>query len=295
MRILLTGGSGYLGWFLTRSLGLRHSLAATSWNHPIGHTSAKAVNIDLRNAQACDDLMQNLQPEAIIHAAALSQTTECERSLQLAHECNVTATRNLVQSAERLAHRPHFAFVSTDLVFDGEKGWYSEKDPPNPIMVYGKTKLEAEGVVSRFSGPWTIVRSALIYGWLACPRPSFLTWMLRGIESASGTLFADEFRTPVFVDDLALALERVVTNRFTGTLHVAGPERLSRYDFGLRVARAFALPPENVRAGLLAEATVAAPRPRDVSLNIELLRSQLDLKPRMPAEALELIAARERH
>lgn len=217
----------------------------------------------------------------------MALTSDCERDPEGAHASNVSATANLLQAAQMQPAPPFFLHVSTDLVFDGTVGNYSENDPPNPIMVYGRTKLAAEQLVRESAVPCAVVRSSLVFGPPGSGRKSFLDWMIDGIREGKGVLFADEYRTPVYVDDLCMFLETACIRAATGTWHCAGPERLSRYEFGLRVAEAFALPAANVRKGYLRDTPIAAPRPADVSLDISKARQYLGFRPLFPAGALE--------
>lgn len=293
-RILITGASGFLGGDLARWLEGRYNVVAAWRSRPIEFHRAEAVQFDFRDQAQCAEVLERYSPGHIVHAGAMTSTGECERQPSAAYETNVLGTQALLKAAAALRSPPHFVYISTDLVFDGKKGNYREEDETNSIMAYGRTKLEGEVCVRSYTGVFTILRSALMYGPLNPERSSFLDWMVSGIREGEGVLFDDEFRTPIYVEDLCAIIEAVLAGNQTGTFHCGGGERLSRWQFGLRVAEAFGLPGENVRRGLLSDAQLAAPRPRDVSLDISRARSQLGFYPTPVTQALTDIALSSR-
>lgn len=293
MRLLLTGASGYLGWHFARHAGTAgHGVVGCHLNHatgmPDGNTSVRA---DFRDAADCRRLLKALRPDAIIHAGAMTNTSACEADPVAATATNVHGTANLLAAAGALDPLPHFVLISTDLVFDGVRGMCREEDPPAPLMHYGRTKLEAERIVARHAGRWTIVRSALIYGPAGTgSRRCFLDWMLEGMRAGTTTLFSDEYRSPVHVDDISRGLLAVVERAAGGLFHMGGPVRLSRAEFGWLAADAFALPRESVLGASSGGVSLAAPRPRDVSLCVEHAANLLGFAPMTPAEGLARVA-----
>ncbi|MBX7246804.1 MAG: SDR family oxidoreductase [Candidatus Sumerlaeaceae bacterium] len=297
MRILVTGASGHLGFHLVRYLERvgsgaekdRLELVAAFGKTPVSCEFANAKSLELRNPDACRGLLNEFQPTHIVHAAAMANTTECEQNPELAAAVNTDGTRNLLEAAAALKSKPHFSLISTDLVFDGAKGNYSEVDNTNPLMVYGRTKLEGERIASSSGLPLAILRSALIFGPLDRERPSFLYWLLEGIKGRAVTLFDDEFRTPVYVEDLCSGIWSAMQQEVTGIVHLAGAERRSRYNFALLVAEVFGIPTEHVVRGLLADAKLPFQRPVDVSMNISQARRILGFAPLSNRSALEII------
>lgn len=290
MKVLITGASGFLGHALLAKFSADHDVVGCFNSRPIEGAVAVREKLDFTDAAQCSSILEQHLPEVIVHAGAMTQTSDCEQYPDLAQRVNVGGTQNLLDAAKELPNAPHFIYVSTDLVFDGRTGNYSEDDSTNPIMIYGRTKLAAEELVKSYPGQFAIVRSSLIYGLLNRDNPSFLDWMFRSIESGTGKLFEDEYRTPVFVEDICTAIERIAAAKHTGTFHIAGPTRLSRYEFGLLAADAFAIARNKVKAGRLSDTKLSAPRPADVSLDISKARRVLDYSPLSPREALRIIA-----
>jgi dTDP-4-dehydrorhamnose reductase len=289
MRVLVTGASGYLGWSLVSTMQRHHEVTGTYGVHRAEFPGAAVRAMDLRDAARVRSVVEEVRPEVIIHTAAMTQTTDCERTPDEARATNVEGTATLLDAAGALSPLPYFLHLSTDLVFEGTKGGYDESDAPAPLMVYGRTKLDAEKAVSRYSGPMCIVRSALIYGEPQDGRSCFLDWMLAGIRENRGALFTDEYRTPVYVGDLLELIRNAVALRAEGIFHAGGPDRISRYDFGLLVAGVYGLPRQNVRPARLAEVELSAPRPADVSLDITKARATLGFAPLPCRTALERI------
>lgn len=217
---------------------------------------------DLLDFEAVKRAFQEQQPQLIIHCAALSRTALCQSNPELARRNNVEVTALL---AELAADIP-FIFFSTDLVFDGQKGNYGESDPVNPLSVYAETKVEAEKIVLR-NPRHTVVRAGLNAG-VSLTRDRAFNEQLRLACEAGKTLdlFTDEFRCVIPAVVTARAVWELVESGATGILHLAGSERLSRYEIGkLLAARWPQLNPKIIPAS--AKSYPGAPRCPDVSLN----------------------------
>lgn len=168
-----------------------------------------------------------------------------------------------------------FVYVSTDSVFDGERGNYSEDDQPAPLSVYAKSKWRAEQeVLCRHSSP-LIVR-VNIYGWNAQPKRSLGEWILEDLRTGQLVRgFADVYFCPMLANDVAEVLLAMLDRRLSGVYHVAGSERISKYDFATRVAKTFGLAADCIVPTSVVEARLPAPRPRDSSFNTEKVRTAL--------------------
>jgi dTDP-4-dehydrorhamnose reductase len=228
---------------------------------------------DLRRATIDEvpALVDSLHPDVILHTAAAWRTEAEARAVV------VDGTRGIATAARRVGAR--LIHLSTDLVFDGENAPYYETDPPAPVNFYGAAKAEAEQIVSVLVPAATIVRTSLV----TCfqppdPRTEPVLQALRG-QRAPVTLFTDEYRCPVRVEDLAAALTELIHRPYEGILHIAGPERLSRYDLGMRIAGFHGFrpirgkPPAGIVPGLSRDSGM--PRPRDCALSTARARQHL--------------------
>ena len=273
-KLIVTGASGFLGGWLAALGRANWEVHAVWWSNPFELPGVVVHRCDLTNAAAVARLFREVRPNAVIHAAAQANLDWCEDHPDEARAVNVGATRTLAELASESETR--LVFVSTDMVFDGEKGNYSEDDPVNPISVYGQTKVEAEEVVRAVAPEAAIARTALIFGKPRVGGTSFSEWIEARLRNGKAVpLFTDQYRTPILVQNLSEALLELAGNRFAGTLHLAGTERIDRYTFGLKYARKLGLPLELLRPARLKEARFRAPRPRDLSLDVTRARRTL--------------------
>ena len=271
MRVLVTGASGQLGGYLLREL-TRQESEVVAWSGSrtgqLGGVSLQPV--DLADADRVASAFRQANASVVIHAGATASVAECFREEARAWQVNSRGTAVLAELAERSAAR--LVFVSTDLVFDGERGWYREPDAPSPMSVYGSTKAAAERAVLSIS-TGVVARLSLLYGPSLVTRRSFFDQQLAALrERRPITLFEDEWRTPLDLPTAAQALVAIVRSDFAGTLHVGGPERMSRLEMGRKLARCLDLDPSVFQRSTRNAAPLAEPRPRDTSLDSSLWR-----------------------
>lgn len=264
-RLLITGASGFLGWHLCRAAQATWQVEGTYHRHTPSLPGVTLHHLDLTNASLVKPWLESLAPNAVIHTAALSQPNRCEQEPEHSYAMNVEATRTLATFCAQ--HQIPFVFTSTDQVFNGQAAPYSETAIPTPINRYGQHKAEAEALIQALHPTAAICRIPLLYGPASPTAECFLQGFLRTLEAGQPLhLFTDEFRTPAYVEDAADGLLLALENA-TGLLHLGGPERLSRYDFGRRMAEVFGLDQGLLLPSKQAEVTMAAPRPADVSSN----------------------------
>lgn len=288
MRVVLTGASGHLGAYLLDHLG-RHGHDVIAWSGAeAGRRAGWTLHpVDLSDASAVASALEKTDPDAILHAGAVSSAEAARRAPAIAHAVNVEGTGRLADWCRRLGRR--LVFTSTDLVFDGSAPWRKESDPAEPILEYGRSKRAAEPAV--LDAPRGLVaRLSLLYGPARNGRPSFFERSLTGWRRGEPqTYFEDEFRTPLDLDTAASILVRLLETEVTGILHVAGAERLSRFELMRRVAESLAIDPSLVRANRQQDAELPEPRPADVSLDTARL---MDLMPELQRPSVEAAVAR---
>jgi dTDP-4-dehydrorhamnose reductase len=258
--IWVTGAAGLIGNCLVRS-------APEAGRKVRGLSRGE---LELTDFKAVEKLFQAERPTAIIHCAALSRSPVCQANPKLAHQQNVEVTTFL---AELAADIP-FLFFSTDLVFDGQKGGYREEDAVNPLSVYAETKVAAERAVLR-NGKHTVIRTSLNGGRSPTGDRGFNEEMRRAWGRGDALkFFIDEYRCPIAAKETAGATWALLQRGATGIHHVAGSERLSRFELGkLMAARCPELNPQYEAASL--KAYQGAPRPPDCSLNCSKAQSLL--------------------
>ncbi len=267
-RLLITGASGFLGWNLAR-------LALKTWpgwtifgafrSTPVTIHGVDTGRLDLTDFSEMKAAFAHIQPDAVIHTAALSNPNWVQVNRSEAHRVNVTATLNLVRlAAERGIP---FVFTSTDLVFDGTRAPYDENASVSPISVYGEQKVEAEEKILGLYPESAICRMPLMFGRGGTRNGSFMQWMLGEMRAGKDLrLFSDEFRTPASGETAAKGLLLAV-EKAHGFLHLGGRDRVSRFEFGQRLQEVFELPQAQLIQGKQADVEMAAPRPADVALD----------------------------
>jgi dTDP-4-dehydrorhamnose reductase len=263
--ILITGGTGYLGGALVRrALAAGNDVAATYFSQPPAHDGATWLPLDIADALLVEEALDQLRPRAVIHTA-FRQNDPGLWAITAEGAANVARAAQTVGA--RLVH------ISSDVIFDGEReGAYTEADPPDPISDYGRAKAAAEALVAEAAPGAAIVRTSLIYGFAPLDiHTRFILSIADGERDA--LLFSDEFRCPVFVDDLADALLELAHSDFAGPINIAGGQRLSRHGFGRLLAAAHGRDPNVLRPGLNAESGLR--RPRNCTLDITLARQLL--------------------
>jgi dTDP-4-dehydrorhamnose reductase len=226
---------------------------------------AEAVLLDLEQPERCRNAVQELKPEAILHAAALADTGICEREPERSHTLNVLAPEALARAAAALGIP--MLFCSTDLVFGGDKAPYAPGDPVAPLMVYGRHKAEAETRVLAACPQAQVARLPLMYGQSALSGRGMVADLVARLQRGeSVSLFHDEYRSMADAADVAADLWMTLLQEPPGIYHLGGPERLSRYAFGVRVAEQHGLDASRILPVSQADVATGTPRPQDVSL-----------------------------
>jgi len=271
VRLLITGGSGYLGDEL-----LRHAPAA-GWEATGTRFASPGDGpvLDVRDAAAVERTVGEIAPAAIVHTAYLQSGPDMV-------DVNVAGSANVARAAA--ATRARLIHLSTDFVFDGDReGAYREDDEPAPVTPYGESKLAAEHAVAEADPTALLVRTSLLYGGEEPgPHERLVADAIAG--SADVGFFTDELRCPIAVGDLAAALLELLEGDLRGPLHVAGSETVSRYRFAELVAAAAGLDGERLRPALSADLRVR--RPRNCALDCARATAALTTRLRGASEVL---------
>ena len=258
----ITGASGLIGSYLVRVA----QQFGPEWR-VLGLTRAQ---FDLLDFAGAEREFKKDRPELIIHCAAVSTSAEAQKNPSLAKRVNVEATKFLAELAEGI----QFIFFSTDLVFDGRKGNYMEVDAPNPLHLYGETKVEGEQIVLR-NPKHVVVRTSLNGGISRTGNHSFNEQLWMALESGQGMkLFMDEFRSPIFAGETARAVWELAGRNGAGIFHVAGAQRMSRYEIGQLLVQRRPELKAKIEAGS-AKDFPGPPRALDTTLDISKVQKVL--------------------
>jgi len=231
--------------------------------------------LDITSKRDVSNLLDEISPDTVIHTAAFTNVDGCETEKERAFKVNVEGTKNIALAAEKI--KAKMVYISTDYVFDGERGLYKENDPPSPLNYYGLTKLKGEIEVEDICSDFIIARTSVIYG---KGRQNFATWIINELENGNKIrIVRDQFVSPTLNTDLANQLLALIEQDKTGLFHTAGGERINRYDFAVKLADSFGLRKELINSITSDELEWIARRPMDSSLDIsKISRIQKPLK-----------------
>jgi len=285
MRLLITGGSGLLG-SKTTSISVRKRYETYSGYNDHEATNGTPVKLDICDKREVDKAFEKAKPDAVIHAAALTNVDKCEENNELARRVNIGGTKNIIEAAEQI--KAFLVYVSTDYVFSGEEGPYKETDEPNPVNNYGLTKLGGEKIVTSSNLEWCIARSSVIYGSTpAAGKDNFVLWVLNKLGNEEPLrIITDQRVSPTMNTSLAEMTLEILERRLTGVYHLAGATPLNRYEFARLIAETFQLDEGLIAPARSSEMKWLAKRPQDSSLNVEKASKTLDNKPLKIREAL---------
>ncbi len=290
-RILITGANGLLGQHLVHKLGQvpGNDVLATGLQDSPRYAGGSCgyTPLDITNPEQLRAVFEDFTPDVVINAAAMTAVDACESDRDACWKINVDAVETLARLSR--THGTRLVQLSTDFVFDGEAGPYTENDRPHPISYYGKSKLAAENHV-RKSGltNWAIVRTVLVYGMAEnLSRSNIVLWLLdKFSRDETVHMVTDHIRTPTYVVDLADAMERMVRFRRSGVYNLSGGELMSVYDLALETARVFGYRAELVQPTDSRTFSQTAPRPPRSGFIILKAQSELGWQPRTLSQGL---------
>ena len=277
MRILVTGASGLLGLNMALEASQQHEVFGSVNSNVIQTTAFTVIQSDLTVPGALEKLIDESQPEWVINCAALANLEACEANPALAEKLNSELPEKLAnyvaKGGARLVH------ISTDAVFDGKHGGYTEEDQPNPLSLYARTKLKGEQVVLA-ANPQAIVARVNLFGWSLSGKRSLAEWFFNNLSAENSIMgFTDVYFCPLLTNDLAKILLKMLDISAQGLFHIVSSECSSKYDFGVRLARLFDFDETLIRPALVSEAGLAAVRSPNLTLNSDKLSTELGVSP----------------
>ncbi len=293
MRIVITGSNGLLGQKLVKlCLERNWEFIATSKgvNRNPACPEGKYFAMDVTNKLEINQVFNSFYPTHVIHTAAITNVDYCEDHAEECHEVNVVATQLLFQASKQF--EAHFQLLSTDFVFDGEKGNYKETDAVNPLSVYAKSKVDAENLLLKDEYTnWSIARTIIVYGeGNNLSRSNIILWAIDSLKTGKEmTIVNDQFRMPTWADDLAWGCLEIVRRNKTGIFHLSGPTLYSIYDLVLEIADFLQISPEKVSAISSSTLSQAAKRPPRTGFDLAKSRKELDYRPLEIKATLELL------
>ncbi len=270
-RALVTGACGLLGAHLVELLSRQHRVTGTDRHPWWGDRPAAVVPGDLTDAAFVRKFVRDTAPDLLLHCAAMTDVEGCEQAPSRARAVNVEATRRLAQEAGKECL---FVYISTDAVFSGEKPFWREEDPAEPLSVYARSKLEGEKA-ARETAPRRLMIRTNFYGWGSGRKATFGEWMYSSLkEGRPITLFGDVYFSPIDVSDLAERIGLLIALGKTGLFHLGGADRVSKAEFGLKMAERAGFPSGRAKIGSVERSPLRAPRAKDTSLDSSRFRRE---------------------
>ncbi len=286
MKLLVTGASGLFGSRLAKlAVSKQHQVYAVHSQHEASF--GIPVKLDITDKENVAAEIGRARPDAVVHAASMTDVDKCELNKEIAWKINVEGTSNVAEAAE--ACGAFLLYISTDYVFDGEMGCYKETDQPSPISYYAYTKLKAEEHVKDIMSDYCIARPSVIYGATpAAGKVNFALWVINKLKSKEQIkVFVDQWNSPTLNTSLADMTLEVAERRLTGVYHLSGASRINRYDFASALATTFDLDTSLLVPAHIKDLALPAKRPGDSSLNTSKAARTLSSKPLKIDEAMK--------
>lgn len=261
-RILIIGSNGMLGQRLTEFYAncSNCQLLCVSAEEKSFFENVEYRTLDITNKNSVREVVLDFFPDYIINTAAFTNVDKSETEKENAWKINVNGVENI--SLYSWTVDAHLIHLSTDYIFDGKNGPYTEEDKPCPIGYYGRTKLASENAIRTSGVRFTIVRTNVLYGPAKFGRPDFVKWVINSLkEGKKINIVRDQINNPTYIDDLVDALHKIIEFKKEGIYNIGGKEVLSRYDFTLRIADFFKLDKSLIVPIKTKELNQPAPRP----------------------------------
>ncbi|HIP31464.1 MAG TPA: SDR family oxidoreductase, partial [Crocinitomicaceae bacterium] len=271
MRILITGSNGLLGQKLValcQEKNIKYFATSKGENRNSTCPENHYYELDITNQDAVNNVFNRLQPTHVIHTAAITNVDFCELNPDDCELVNVKATEYLINASNSV--NAHFQLLSTDFVFDGEKGDYNEEDEVNPLSIYAVSKVKGEVLTQRLANNWSVVRTIIVYGnGENLSRSNLIDWAKGALEKGDEiNIIDDQFRAPTFSEDLAAGCMGIIENNEKGIFHISGPETMSIYKIVERIAAYFSFSMDKVNK--ISSSTLDQPAKRPPKTGFDL-------------------------
>jgi dTDP-4-dehydrorhamnose reductase len=289
-RILIVGSNGMLGQRLTESFTSsgNFELLSVSIEDESAIPGIDYKKLDIIQKHKVKEVILDFFPDFIINVAAFTNVDKSETEKETAWKINVNGVENIAFYSWTID--AHLIHISTDYIFDGKNGPYSENDKPNPVGYYGRTKLASENSI-RISGTKnTIIRTNILYGPAKYGRPDFVKWVVNSLRDNNVIrIVTDQVGNPTYIDDLVASINKIIELKKEGVYNIGGREMISRYDFTLRIADYFGLDKSLIQMIVTKDLNQPAPRPLKSGLITLKAETELEYKPHTIEETFELM------
>lgn len=292
--ILITGSNGLLGQKLVHLLSqfpeIKLIATAKGPNRLSGNLNYTYVSLDITNEQDVMDVFKIYTPDALIHTAAMTNVDTCEVDPAACELLNVSAVSFLINACK--ITNTFFCHVSTDFIFDGLSGPYDEMAIPNPISIYGESKLRAEQLLQASTIKWGIARTILVFGIVEdMSRTNIILWVKKSLEEGKTIhVVTDQFRTPTLAEDLAMGCWLITKNHVQGIFNISGSDFLTPYEMAIKTAEFYHLPKELINKADSSTFSQPAKRPARTGFILDKAKNVLGYFPRSFNEGIAFMA-----
>lgn len=282
-KIVITGSNGLLGQTLVNLLMKapeNYSVFGLSkGDNRMNRNDFLYYDIDITNYSQLEECITYIQPSFIINTAAMTNVDTCELKPEECNNLNIEAVKYLTQICTKL--NIHFIQISTDFIFDGSKGIYKETDLPNPLSIYGHSKLKAENIVKNSGVNFSILRTILVYGkGVNLKRNNIVLWVKDMLENNKEiTIVDDQYRMPTYVEDLAMACKLIIDKNISGVYHISSNELLSVFEIANQIADVFGLNKKLIKPISTKTLNQKAIRPQKTGFDLSKTIKELDFQP----------------
>ncbi len=293
MKILITGSNGLLGSKLIALFdkeGVNY-VATSRGECRVPNLKGKYRALDITDSNEVMKTVSEERPDVIIHAAAMTNVDQCELNQKDCWVQNVESVKNIVLAAN---HSNSFlVFLSTDFIFNGEKGPLTEEEEPSPVNYYGESKLAAEMFVIQNCNQYSIARTVLVYGIApGLSRSNIILWVKSSLEEGKTIqVVDDQFRTPTLAEDLAQGCFLIAKKRAAGVFNISGSDFLTPYQMAIKTAEFFKLDKSLINRTDSSIFKQPAHRPLRTGFVIDKAVGELGYHPHSFDEGIEIIAA----
>lgn len=278
MRIIFTGITGLLGRYFLKNQELGYEIIGVS-----------SKDFDIADKKQVSDFIKKVNSKVIVHAASLGNVDYCEKNPEEAYKVNVNGTQNIVDAAKKVNAK--IIFLSSNAVYDGEHPPYDENKSPNPLDIYGRTKVESESAVLKSNLHYCILRLITMYGW---PQPGGranpVTWVIDSLKKGQKiNVVGDIYNNHLWAGQAADVIWKIIKENISGIYNIAGADCISRYDLALKVAKVFGLDKSLINPVSSDFFKDIAKRPKNTCFNTSKMEKDLGIKPLSVDEGLRLM------
>lgn len=272
MRVFIVGASGFVGRIMFEYLSREHETHGSFYSNPV----KRLIHLDMTDLKAVKDILTSLKPDVIIHPAANPNVEYCEEHPKETWQVNVEGSRNIIETAREIGVK--FVYFSSDYVFDGTNGPYSEDDVPNPINEYGLQKLAVEKLIKNYLEKYLIIRITVVYGWE--PRgKNFVMGLIKNLKNGDFMKVPyDQIGSPTYANNMIQAVKELIEADKTGIYHVAGTDVMDRYTFAKNVAEIFELDENLLIPVTTNQLNQKAKRPLKAGMKVDKVQKDVSIR-----------------